>query len=104
MNKVTQGIIAGLIFGIIDILIMIPLPLPDKTLEMAGSFINRFAIGFFIATTDLPFPYWVKGILVGILLSLPDAIITKTYGPIIGIGILGGLIIGLVLGRISDRK
>ncbi|RJQ35726.1 hypothetical protein C4559_06565 [Candidatus Microgenomates bacterium] len=101
MNKLLSGIIAGLIFGIIDVLLMVPLPIENKLTAMIASFIGRFAIGFFIAATDVPVPFWLKGILVGLLLSLPDAIITKTYAPIIGIGIVGGLIIGLILGRLQ---
>jgi hypothetical protein len=31
-------------------------------------------------------------------LSLPSAIITRAYAPIIGIGAVGGLIIGLIVG------
>lgn len=100
MDKIIQGIIAGVIFGVADVLIMIPLPLPDKITAMAGSFFNRFAIGFFVAATDLPVPGWVKGLLIGFLLSLPDAIITKMYVPIVGIGILGGIVVGLVTSRI----
>lgn len=101
MNKLLSGIIAGLVFGIIDVLLMIPLPIEDKFTAMLGSFVGRFAIGFFIATTDIPTPFWLKGILVGLLLSLPDAIITKTYAPILGIGMVGGLIIGLILSKVS---
>lgn len=101
MNKLLSGTIAGLIFGIIDVLLMVPFPIENKLIAMLASFIGRFAIGFFIAIADIPVPFWLKGILVGLLLSLPDAIITKTYAPIIGMGIVGGLIIGLILGRLQ---
>ncbi len=100
MNKLLSGTIAGIIFGIVDVLLMVPLPIENKLIAMIGSFINRFAIGFFIANTNIPVPFWMKGILVGLLLSLPDAIITKTYAPILSIGIIGGLIIGFVLNRL----
>jgi len=97
MNKIVQGFVAGFAFGTIDVLLMIPIPMNDKLIAMLASFINRFAIGFFIAITDIPIPSWTKGILIGLLLSLPDAIITKTYTPIIGVGAIGGLIIGLLI-------
>lgn len=97
MTKITSGIIIGLIFGIIDVLLMIPIPMNDKPIAMLASFINRLAIGFFIVITDIPFPSWIKGILIGLLLSLPDAIITKTYAPILGVGMIGGLVIGLLI-------
>jgi hypothetical protein len=35
----------------------------------------------------------------GLLLSLPDTIITKAYIPIIVIGVIGGAIIGFVVNR-----
>lgn len=97
MNKTIQGIVAGLVFGTIDVLLMIPIPMNDKPIAMLASFINRFAIGFFIVATDIPLPSWMKGLLIGLLLSLPDAIITKTYAPILGVGVVGGLIIGLLI-------
>jgi hypothetical protein len=42
-------------------------------------------------------PGWAQGLLIGLLLSLADAIITKTYAPILGLGAIGGLIIGVVV-------
>lgn len=94
-KKITSGLIAGLIFGILDILMMIPLPSENKTAAMVGAFINRFAIGFLIPVTDIPTVPWIRGLIIGLLLSLPDAIITGAYIPIIGIGIVGGIIISI---------
>lgn len=96
MKKLSFSLLAGFIFGLLDVLLMVPLKMPDKSLAMLGSFINRFAIGFIIVLIDLPMPFWKKGLIVGLLLSLPDAIITKTFLPIIGIGAVGGLVIGLI--------
>lgn len=44
-------------------------------------------------------PPILSGILVGILTSLPDAIITKAYAPIMLTGILFGAIAGWIVGR-----
>ena len=99
MSKLLLGTICGLIFGGIDVLLMIPLSFSDKTAAITGAFINRFAIGFVIGATNLHLPGWARGLLFGLLLSLPDAIITKAWAPIIGTGIVGGLIIGFVVGR-----
>ncbi|KAA3609692.1 MAG: hypothetical protein D8M58_21615 [Calditrichaeota bacterium] len=101
MNKLLTGLIAGLAFGIIDILLMMPLDMPNKNIAMAGAFFNRFAIGFLIPNTNLPFPMWLSGLLIGLLLSLPDAIITGAYIPILSVGIVGGGIIGSVLNKYS---
>ena len=43
MDKLLAGAIAGLVFGIVDVLLMIPLSINDKSTAMIGSFINRFA-------------------------------------------------------------
>ena len=94
MSKLLLGTICGLIFGGSDVLLMIPLSFSDKTAAMTGAFINRFAIGFVVGATDLQLPGWARGLLFGLLLSLPDAIITHKYVPILILGGIGGVIIG----------
>jgi hypothetical protein len=76
---------------------MIPLQFPDKRAALLGAFINRFSIGFVIGAMTLPWPGWVVGLVVGVLLSLADAIITKTYAPILILGAAGGTIIGVIV-------
>jgi hypothetical protein len=44
-------------------------------------------------------PSWAQGLIFGILLSLPDAIITKAFAPILILGAVGGVIIGLIVGK-----
>ena len=101
MNPIVFGLVAGLVFGTVDVLLMIPLKMEDKATAMAGAFAGRFAIGFLVPLVVLPMPMWAVGALIGLLLSLPDAIITKVYVPIVGIGVVGGLLIGLAAARWS---
>jgi hypothetical protein len=63
-----------------------------------NTFVNRFSIGFVIAATDLALPGWLTGLLFGLLLSLTDAIITKAWLPIITLGVIGGVVIGVIVG------
>jgi len=98
MPKIMLGIICGIVFGAVSVATMIPLKFEDKKAAMAGAFVNRFGIGFVIGTTSLPFPAWVSGLIFGLLLSLPDAIITKAWIPIMGLGIAGGILCGLAIG------
>ena len=56
---------------------MIPLSLPDKRAALMGVFINRFSLGCMIGAVAVPWPGWLSGLVVGVLLSLADAIITK---------------------------
>ena len=94
MTNITKGLIAGVIFGIVSIIPMFFMTFDDKTRAMTASFISRFAIGFIIFNLPLPMPSWVKGALIGLVLSLPDAIVTKQYAPILGLGLIGGIICG----------
>ena len=102
MNRVLLGLICGLAFGIIDI---IPMYFAEfNNLAIAGAFLNRFAIGFLICVVRLPLPAWLSGLLVALLVSLPDAIITEAYIPILTSGIIGGLIIGWIAGRFGEPQ
>ena len=76
---------------------MIPLKLEDKRRAMAGAFFHRFAIGFVICNAALPWQGWLNGLALGLLLSLPEAIITKTWVPILALGAIGGAIIGFLV-------
>jgi len=97
MSRILLGIACGIVFGVLSVLTMIPLTFEDKRAAMLGAFVNRFAIGVVIGATSLPVAGWLQGLIFGLLLSLPDAIITKAYAPILGFGLIGGLIIGIVV-------
>lgn len=98
MSRLLLGVICGFVFGIIAVATMIPLKFEDKRAAMSGAFVNRFAVGFAIGATNLPLPMWLSGLLFGLLLSLPDAIITKAWIPILMLGAIGGIVIGIVVG------
>ena len=99
MSRLKIGLIAGVAFGAIDIIPMLFMDLPNRNVAMAGAFTSRFAIGFLIPNTTLPFAGWVNGLIISLLMSIPDAIITGAYGPILGFGAVGGIIIGFIVGR-----
>jgi hypothetical protein len=99
MTRVPMGIVLGLAIGVVDVLLMLPLSFPDKRAALLGAFVARFGLGFFAATVRLPLPPVASGIIVGLLTSAPDAIITKAYAPIIGTGIVFGAIAGWIVGR-----
>jgi hypothetical protein len=97
MPRIWLGVVCGLVFGSLAVAVMIPMTFSDRTAAMLGAFVNRFAIGLVIGTVRLPWPGWLVGLFFGLLLSLPDAIITYAYVPILGMGAVGGLLIGLVV-------
>ena len=99
MTRVALGGLLGVAIGMVDVLLMLPLSFPDKRAALIGAFCARFALGFFAATVRLPLPSFATGILVGVLTSLPDAIITKAFAPIMITGIIFGAVAGWIVGR-----
>ena len=99
MSRLLLGTICGLVYGTLSAASMLPLTFADKTAALMGAFLNRFAIGFVIGAARLPLPGWANGLIFGLLLSLPDAIITKAYAPILVLGTIGGLVIGIIVGK-----
>ena|SRR5680860_432673 len=98
MNSITLGVICGLAFGIIDLLIMLPMKVDKrkKVEAMLGAFIECFMLGFIIPNINISLHPITTGALLGLGLSLPTAIIVRVYAPILGIGVLGGVIIGWI--------
>ncbi|HEV7671759.1 MAG TPA: hypothetical protein VGS22_24830 [Thermoanaerobaculia bacterium] len=94
MSAFAFGLVAGVLFGALSVGLMLPLSFPDKTTALLGAFVDRFAIGFLVPLVSMPGPAWVRGLLVGLLVSLPSAILTKSYAPILILGAMGGWIIG----------
>ena len=99
MTRVTLGLVLGLAIGGVDVLLMLPLTFPDKRAALLGAFCARFALGFLAANVRLPVSPILSGVVVGVLTSLPDAMITKAYAPIMITGVIFGALAGWIVGR-----
>ena len=99
MSRLLLGFTCGIVFGIVDMLVMLPLTFPDKRTALTGAFVNCLAIGVLTCVTTLPLPAWLAGVVVGVLVTLPSAVVIKTYVPIIPVAAIGGAIIGIVNAR-----
>lgn len=102
MSRILLGAISGVVFGIVDVALMIPIPFPpekDKNLAMIGAFINCCVIGFVIGAANLSLPGWLSGLIFGLVITLPTAVITKTYIPILPVAAIGGAVIGFVVAK-----
>ena len=99
MTRIALGLLLGVVIGAVDVLLMLPLKFPDKRAALLGAFCARFALGFFAATVQLPVAPILSGVIVGVLTSLPDAIITKAYVPIMVTGVILGAVAGWIVGR-----
>ena len=94
MEHLLLGILLGLAAGVVVVAVMMPMSFPDKKAALTAAFISRFSIGFLTANTVLPFHPILTGAIIGLLLSIPDAIVTKAYVPIIVIGTVLGAACG----------
>ena len=94
MTTLLYGTTAGAIFGLVAAAPMVTMSFPNKRAAIAAAFIERFAIGLVIALVVAPWPSWVTGLALGILLSIPSALITKARVPILVTGAIGGLLVG----------
>src|SRR5690349_7283946 len=91
------GMLCGIVFGLVSVGIMLPMQFPDKRAAIAGAFANRLAIGICIGLMDPGRSGWANGLAVAILISMPDAIITKDYVPILTVAAIRRAVIGCVL-------
>ena len=98
MHPVVLSLICGVAFGALAVALMLPMAFPNKRTALIAAFASRFAIGFLIPLIALPVAGFAKGALVGLLVSLPDAIVTKAYVPILAVGVVGGAIVGFIAG------
>ena len=97
MSNLAGGLTSGLIFGAITIAMMLPMSFPNKPTALLAAFTSRFGIGLVIGCVQLPWPGWIIGLVFGLILSIPSALITKAYAPILVIGTAGGAVIGGML-------
>ena len=99
MNGITLGLISGIGFGIFSALIMVPMHFEsdrEKWEAVTSAFADRFMIGLLIPNVIFGLDPVLTGLFLGVGLSIPSAIISRAYAPIILIGALGGLIIGYI--------
>lgn len=106
MSRLSLGLLAGLVYGALAAVSMVPFQFADKRAALLGAFLNRLAIGIVIGAVigapqveALRWPPWATGLAVGLLLSAADAVITRAYAPILLLGSLGGALIGWLVGR-----
>lgn len=96
MTALAYGLLSGTVLGALAVAPMFKMAFPDKRAAISAAFIERFGIGLVISLVTVPWPRWIVGLAFGLLLSLPSALITKARVPILVIGAVGGLLIGLV--------
>ena len=95
MNRLVLGVLCGIAFGVIDVLMTVLGNHPDRNTGMLlQAFSSRFAIGFLAANISLRVHPVVAGAIVGLLVSLPDAFALKSYLGVLGTGLVFGAVTG----------
>jgi hypothetical protein len=95
MNRIMVGVLLGILFGVIDVLMTVLGNHPERTTGMLlQAFSSRFAIGFLGANLSLGVHPVLAGALAGLLISLPDAFALKVYVGVLGTGVLFGALAG----------
>jgi hypothetical protein len=95
MNRVVLGILCGIAFGVIDASMVAFGKSADKSTGiLLQAFFSRFALGFLAANASLRLHPALTGALVGLLISIPDAIAMKSYAGILGTGLVFGALTG----------
>jgi len=99
MSHLVIGTGCGVMFGLLAVGLMLPMEFPDKRAALLGAFLNRLSIGVAIGAgvNGAGWPGWMVGLMFGVLISAGDAVITKAYVPILGLGAVGGAVIGFVV-------
>jgi hypothetical protein len=94
------ALVAGGSFGVISAASMAKIEAPSsrqKREAMAAALVDRFLIGFVIGPVARGLNW--NGVLIGALLgfglSLPSALVTRAHIPILAMGMLGGLAVGI---------
>jgi len=103
MSRVLLGTVSGLVFGVIDVAIMLPMSFSRFEGRDHGGFHRAVWDWLRSRAAQLPWPGWAAGLCFGLLLGVPDTLTTKAYAPIIGMGTLGGIVIGLLVHGFGEQ-
>ena len=101
MSPMVLALVGGVSFGDVAVAVMLPMEFPDKRRALTAAFLSRFAVGFLVPFCRLPASWPVSGALVGLLISAPDAVVTKAYAPILGVGLVGGAALGWAASQLA---
>lgn len=100
MDKLTLSILLGLAIGVVDIIPMIIKKMPKYS--TVSAFIHYFIATIVIINIDIPWlPWWLKGGIVGLALTLPMLIQVghddkKALPPMTINAVVLGSIVGIV--------
>lgn len=105
VKRVLIATICGFIFGIICMLLASSNPdaaLPATTAVKVNIIISRTLLGFMLGISALRLSWWLHGIVIGIIASLPMAVAVMEYTGIMVSSIVMGIIYGFLTELITS--
>ena len=99
MEPVVLGLVCGVIFAVAEAGAVLLARWPNAGRErrtLVVSVVSRFSTGLLIPTADLGVALWVTGLLLGIGLAIPVAVVSRTYAAPLGIGAVGGVVVAAI--------
>ncbi len=101
-----NSIALRLIFRIFDVIIIISVPKKDKCKKLEtilDAFIKKFILGFITPNFNLNISFPMIKLILGFVMNLPSATITRIYLPIIRIETIAEIIIEFISYKIQSK-
>lgn len=98
---------AGFACAAVDTALMVPLTFStprDKRVAMTAAFLERFVLGLSIGpvTRALGGPGLLTGPAFALVASVPTALITRSWAPVLGLGVVNGLAVGVAYDQLHS--
>lgn len=110
MMKIRDGLIIGILTGILDVLVFkFILDVPVSTLDALGAVTFWMAAGLLTHTSNISIPATIKGVLVAVVMGVPWIVDAINRDRMEHIGILSaiflfyGAVVGFSSGRVERR-
>jgi hydrogenase/urease accessory protein HupE len=100
MNKLLIALGIGTVIALIDIAPMILRKAP--LLQMATPFVHWIVVGVLVAYSSMPLPGWAKGLVIGVITTIPFLFVLAQSHPsavwtVAGISVVLGLVMGVAM-------
>lgn len=98
MAALLPNLIAGFLLGGLGVALGLALALTLARPTRVADLVNCFALGFAFGALDPPGAIWFYGVIGGLFLALAEALGTRRWAPLLGLGIIGVVVLWLLTG------
>ncbi|MBS7806533.1 hypothetical protein [Variovorax sp. PCZ-1] len=106
MNKLLIALAIGFIIALIDVAPMLLRKAP--WLQIATPFVHWIVVGVLVAYSSMPLPGWAKGLIIGVITTIPFLFVLAQSHPnavltVVGISVVLSLLTGVVMEQALKR-